>query len=51
MDLNTSEALDRINVSLVELRTVLHDGLAVKDDVRILAEGMAHISAKLDGRQ
>lgn len=93
MDVETSEAIERINDSVVELRTELHDGLAsvrmelqnglagvrmeiaavrtelraeiregvaeakrhaqilhedLKDDIRIVAEGVAHLSARRD---
>lgn len=45
MDVETSEAIERINDSLVELRTELHDGLA---SVRAeLKDGLAGVRSEI----
>ena len=67
MDIETSEALDRIGERLDalgrSLRIELREGLAqnrrhsevlletLRDDIRLLADGFAHVSAKLDSLQ
>jgi hypothetical protein len=49
VDVETSEAIERINDSLVELRTELHDGLAsVRTELRAeLRDGLASVRAEI----
>jgi hypothetical protein len=67
MDIETSEALDRLSTRIdaleASLRAEFRDGIAqnrrhtevliesVRDDIRILADGFAAISTKLDSLQ
>lgn len=67
MDVETSEAIERINdglagvrAEIADLRTEIREGVAeakryaqilhedLKDDIRIVAEGVAHLSARRD---
>ena len=63
MDVETSVALERVADRIERLEVSVHDGLAenrrhaeilcetLRDDIRILAEGFATISTKLDSLQ